>query len=83
MFLLIFNYYMALYSVIFEIAKMVFRVHCANPCTARTGTVLLRDANASEMRKIVTFPSTSKSRTTDLVQQNLTLRRLDLLVSVY
>jgi hypothetical protein len=28
-----------LYSLIFEIAKMVFRVHCANPCTARTGTL--------------------------------------------
>jgi hypothetical protein len=52
-FLSIFSYYVALYSLIFEIAKMVFCVHCANPCTARTGTLVARCAHGHCKPKLV------------------------------
>jgi hypothetical protein len=40
MFLLVFSYYVALYSLIFEIAEVVFAGHKADPGTSPTGTLL-------------------------------------------
>jgi hypothetical protein len=42
MFLLVLSYYVALYSLIFEIAEVVFAGHKANPGTSPTGTLVYR-----------------------------------------
>jgi hypothetical protein len=42
MFLLVLSYYVALYSLIFEIAEVVFAGHKADPGTSPTGTLSYR-----------------------------------------
>jgi hypothetical protein len=52
MFLLVLSYYVALYSLIFEIAEVVFAGHKADPGTSPTGTL---SANSLELKQRVAY----------------------------